>query len=85
MAGEKIHRCTGVFVCIFDDPVQLFLDQGWSQKAAIFIIHLQSVQNSFPEYSNVLKKKICLHLYVLHIVHNIKFANGWKGSKYFDL
>lgn len=66
MAGEKIHRCTGVFVCIFDDPVQLFLDQGWSQKAAIFIIHLQSVQNSFPEYSNVLKKKKYASIYMYY-------------------
>lgn len=46
---------TSMFVCIINDPVQLFLDQSWNQKASIFVVHFTPVQNSLPEHSNVLK------------------------------
>lgn len=52
---EKGVCYTSMFVCIINDPVQLFLDQSWSQKAAIFVVHFTPVQNSLPEHSNVLK------------------------------
>lgn len=54
---------TSMFVCIINDPVQLFLDQSWSQKAAIFVVHFTPVQNSLPEHSNVLKQSMPTFIY----------------------
>lgn len=54
---------TSMFVCIINDPVQLFLDQCWSQKAAVFVVHFTPVQNSLPEHSNVLKQSMPTFIY----------------------
>lgn len=52
-----------MFVCIINDTVQLFLDQSWSQKAAVFVVHFTPVQNSLPEHSNVLKQSMPIFIY----------------------